>query len=120
GSKGWTASLASGVIQLRATNNQARLDLNESVSAIFSATNPATVGSYAWTTTSKTTTDFSGTTTFALRPGTTDPTVAIRAAAGARLRLVQQPKSPTYGNKTGPSVTVELVDPHHNRITHDH
>jgi len=119
GSKGWTASLASGVIQLRATNNQARLDLNESVSAIFSATNPATVGSYAWTTTSKTTTDFSGTTTFALRPGTTDPTVAITAGAAARLRLVQQPTSATYGNTIGPSVTVEIVDANNNRITND-
>ena len=62
----WTATLSAGVIQLRANNSNARLDLNQSVSLALTATNPSSANAYVWTTAVKNATDFSGTSTFAL------------------------------------------------------
>src|SRR2546427_1947852 len=73
--KTWTAVIVSGVIQLRATGNGDRLQRTESVSVALTATSPCTAGSYVWSTTAKSSTDFSGSQTFTLLGS--QPTVKI-------------------------------------------
>src|SRR5437899_1283553 len=65
--RNWTAVIVSGVIQLRATGTSDRLQRTESVSVALTATSPCTAGQYVWSTTAKSTTDFSGTATFNLQ-----------------------------------------------------
>ncbi|HXJ57658.1 MAG TPA: hypothetical protein VNU68_13440, partial [Verrucomicrobiae bacterium] len=48
--KTWTATLVSGVIQLRSNSSANRLSPGESVSVLLTATAPCTAGPYVWTT----------------------------------------------------------------------
>jgi hypothetical protein len=73
--KPWSASLVSGVIQLRASRGNAKLSAGQSVVLSFTADTPTSAGFYEWTTEAKPSTDFGGTSFHDLLG--TQPTVQI-------------------------------------------
>jgi len=59
--KTWTATIVSGVIQLRASNNSsARLSPGQTVAVTITANAPCTAGAYQWTTAAKENSNFGG------------------------------------------------------------
>src|SRR3989441_895263 len=83
--KTWSAVIVSGVIQLRAAGNSDRLQPTQSVSVALTATSPCTAGQYVWSTTAKSTFDFSGTPTFTLLGS--QPTVTITGSCATEADL---------------------------------
>jgi hypothetical protein len=85
--KPWTGTLVSGYIKLNATSNSNRLSRGQSVSVTFSATAPATTGTYTWITTAWT--DISCGYKFTLKG--TQPKVTVSAPSTVSITITSSP-----------------------------
>jgi hypothetical protein len=116
-SKSWTASVASGVLRLRAqgTGNSNKLELGQSLRLSLSAKARCSAGTSTWTTAARNTLDFSpGITFFILGP---QPKVTVSGTCVDHLVFVQQPTQTAQGDTITPAVTVRAEDASNNVVS---